>query len=302
MLKNNFIVEPEPPYLLPGGKIGLSDPSDYFHTLAGVALWLGLPYWYARLLGQMQAWDELYRFQVWWVRQVRQYLDVRLDIGGLKRVDPHQSYIVTPLHEGFGDILALAELPLKMRFVARDELFDQWKMLGPLLRDSGQLVVCPEQGAKSYRQLLRSAAPVFARGESLVIFPQGTILGIENDFSGGAFALAKTFKLPILPIALTGSHKVWEYPFSPRLRYGERISLRVLAPISVEECLARPREELRQMVQQRLKEVALSGTMAPPRRFVPSRDGYWDGYAYRIDPQFSELAADIERHRAALIV
>ena len=37
--------------------------------------------------------------------------------------------------------------------------------------------------------------------------------------------------------------------------------------------------------------------MAPPRRFVPSRDGYWDGYAYTIDAVFPELAADVARHR-----
>ena len=37
--------------------------------------------------------------------------------------------------------------------------------------------------------------------------------------------------------------------------------------------------------------------MAPPRRFVPARDGYWDGYAYAIDPDFPELAMEIARHR-----
>ncbi len=51
-------------------------------------------------------------------------------------------------------------------------------------------------------------------------------------------------------------------------------------------------------VQHRLKDAALDGTMAPLRRFVPSRDGYWDGYAYQIDPAFPRLAAEIATHRA----
>jgi 1-acyl-sn-glycerol-3-phosphate acyltransferase len=38
--------------------------------------------------------------------------------------------------------------------------------------------------------------------------------------------------------------------------------------------------------------------MAQPRRFVPARDGYWDGYAYEIDPAFPALRAEVERHRA----
>ena len=40
--------------------------------------------------------------------------------------------------------------------------------------------------------------------------------------------------------------------------------------------------------------------MAPPRRFVPERDGYWDGYAYEIDPAFPSLQAEIARHRQAV--
>jgi hypothetical protein len=31
---------------------------------------------------------------------------------------------------------------------------------------------------------------------------------------------------------------------------------------------------------------------------VPVRDGYWDGYAYEIDPHFADLAADIAHHRS----
>ena len=46
------------------------------------------------------------------------------------------------------------------------------------------------------------------------------------------------------------------------------------------------------------EDLALAAVDAPARRFVPSRDGYWDGYAYEIDPMFSELAADVARHRS----
>jgi 1-acyl-sn-glycerol-3-phosphate acyltransferase len=183
-----------------------------------------------------------------------------------------------------------------MRFVARDELFT-WRLLGPYLRITGHIEVCPERGSWSYRQLLRSARAVMQSGDSLAIFPQGGLLGIEIACMSGAFALARFLKRPVLPVALTGTHRVWEYPYSPRLRYGERVSMRVLEPVSVDDMLSREVDEVCQDVCQRLKQTALSGTMAPPRRFVPSRDGYWDGYAYCIDPMFPDLAADIEHHR-----
>ena len=243
----------------------------------------------------------LSNFLRWWVGRMRHYLGVQLNIEGLELIDPRQTYLIVPLHEGFADLLALPEIPLKMRYVARDELFQEWKLLGPFLRDTGQIEVWPKAGVKSYRQLLRQAGSVFAAGESLVIFPQGTILGIESDFSAGAFALARYFKQPILPVVLTGSHRVWEFPYSPLLRYNQRMNLRVLPPLSVEEVLATPAEELHQKVQQQLKSVALSGGVVSPRHFVPARDGYWDGYVYRIDPNFPELAADIQQHRDSVV-
>ena len=96
-----------------------------------------------------------------------------------------------------------SELPLDLRFVARDELF-AWRYVGGLLRDTRQVKVCPEQGAASYRSLRRQAPAILGACESLVVFPQGSILGIEIDFKPGPFALARAIGRPILPIALTG--------------------------------------------------------------------------------------------------
>jgi 1-acyl-sn-glycerol-3-phosphate acyltransferase len=294
------LIKPEPslPYKLPGGKIALPDAATYLRTLAGAALYMGVPAQMIRWLGRNGQRSAMWNTLRWLARRIRQHLDIRLEIKGLKLIDPLEQYVVTPLHEGFADFLGLVELPLQMRFVARDELFHEWDWLGPFLRDTGQVEICPERGVSSYRQLLRQAGKVFENGESLVIFPQGCILGIEIDFTAGAFALARHFKRPILPVVLTGSHRVWEYPFSPLLRYGQRMSMRVLPPISVEEVLHRKPEELRLETQKRMKAAAFSANVAAPRRFIPERDGYWEGYAFRIDREFPELAADIQLHRA----
>jgi len=262
----------------------------------GVAVWLGLPPLAARLLGRVGRRRQMHAVERIWARGILRHLGVRLDVSGLEYVDQREQYVVAPLHESFPDVLALAALPLDLRFVARDELF-AWRWLGPYLRDSGQIEVCPERGAWSYRGLVAEARAAFDTGESVVIFPQGTILGIESDFHRGAFALAATLGRPILPVALTGGHRVWEYPYTPRLRFGERMGLRVLPPVVAGRGQAP--DEVRVVVRRLLKAAALEPDMAPPRRFIPSRDGYWDGYAYSIDPDFPEPAAEIARHRAA---
>ncbi len=281
------------------GLVSLPDRRTQQRAAAGIGLWLGAPLLAMRLLGRAGRRRDLHRVARWWARGVARHLAFRLELSGLDLVDPSEAYVVTPLHEGFADALALLHLPLDLRFAARDELFG-WRLFGGLLRDTEQVKLCPELGMLSYLQLRRQAPAVLDRGESLVVFPQGSILGVEVDFKAGPFALAASLGRPILPVAVSGGHRVWEHPFSPRLRYGQRLSLAVLPPVEPEELRALGVEGARIEVQRRLKARALNGRMAPPRRFVPERDGYWDGYAYEIDPAFPSLRAEVARHRAEI--
>jgi 1-acyl-sn-glycerol-3-phosphate acyltransferase len=249
------------------------------------------------MLGRTGRRRALHAVERWWARGLIRHLEIALDVEGHEHIQPDQAYVVTSLHESFADALALLQLPLDLRFAVRDELFG-WPYIGAILRDTGQVEICPEDGMASYLRLRRAAPPVLASGESLAVFPQGSVLGIEIDFRPGPFALALALGYPILPIALTGGHRVWEHPFAPTLRYGQRMSLRILPPVTPEMLRDRGVEALRSEVQQHLKSRALEGEMAAPRRFVPARDGYWDGYAFAIDPAFPRLHAEIACRRA----
>ncbi len=288
----------EPPirYTLAGDRIGVSSLGEYLRAAVDIAVWLGVTPLPARLLARAGAHRASTRAQRLWARGTARALGLQIDWQGLDQIDPDETYVVTPLHEGFADVLPLLQLPLPLRFVVRNELAE-WPLLGAYLRDTGQITIRPESGVSAYRRLIREAEDVFGRGESLVIFPQGSILGIETDFLPGAFAVAHALHRPILPIALTGSHRVWEHPFSPRLRRGERLGLRVLSPVPAAEVRASGVDGARREICRRLKSAALDAAMAPPRRFKPRRDGYWDGYAYEIDPAFPDLAVDIATHR-----
>jgi 1-acyl-sn-glycerol-3-phosphate acyltransferase len=233
----------------------------------------------------------MHRLERSWARQARRLAGLRLEVAGLEHVDPSARYVVAPLHESFLDVVALLHLPLDLVFVARDELL-AWKKLGRHLRDSATPVVDPEQPVAAYRTLLRSARTVLDRGESLVVFPQGTILGIETAFQRGAFAVADSLGYPVLPVVLSGGNRAWEYPFSPRVRFDRAMRLEVLAPPPVGGAAAAMDD-----LQREMKHCALTSPV-PPRRFVPERDGWWDGYRYDIDPAFPDLAARVARHRA----
>jgi 1-acyl-sn-glycerol-3-phosphate acyltransferase len=274
------------------GRFAVEGARELARTVVGAAVLIGLGgpllAGISRWIPRHQAHDALRL----WAAAARRFLALDEDISGLEHVDPDQQYVVAPLHEGLADPLLLGHLPLRLRFVARDELFE-WPILGRYLRSSDQIEVIPEGRGAGLRQLLLEAERTFARGESLVLFPQGTILGIESAFTSAAFRLADRLDRPLLPVVITGTHRVWEHPFSDRLRYGCRVSMRVLEPLVVGEATRHQRD-----VEQQMKEIALSDDTAPARHFDPERDGWWDGYRYQIDPRFPDLAARVAEHRA----
>jgi 1-acyl-sn-glycerol-3-phosphate acyltransferase len=110
---------------------------------------------------------------------------VRVKMSGVEHL-PKTPCLLLPLHEGLFDVVVLLHLPIRMRFAARSELLD-WHLLGGLLRQAGVVEVNPEQPVSSYRRLLRQTPKVVAAGESLVIFPQGSVCGLEIGFLAKCF-------------------------------------------------------------------------------------------------------------------
>ena len=216
-----------------------------------------------------------------WASDVVAALEIDISVSGLDRIDDITQYIVAPLHEGFADVLALLHLPLDLNWVIRDELLEL-PYFGDYLRTAGHIAVEPESSRTALRTIFREAANTVASGESLVVFPQGSLLGLEIAFRPGAFALAKRIGRPILPVVLTGSHRVWEYPFHRTLRHGQSIRMEILDPVAPADAMAEMRELERDM-----KRRALAVVEAPARRYNPERDGRWPGYSFELDPNFA---------------
>ena len=238
-------------------------------------------------------WDRHRRFARRWANRVLDVTNTELDVVGLEHVDVDESYVVAALHEGFADALALMNLPLRLAWVARDELAD-WPRLDAFLDTSAAFTLSPEQPIAAMRTMLSSAPTVFETGRSLVVFPQGTLLGIEAAFSPGAFRIADRFGRPILPVVLTGSHRVYEYPFSPMVRFGQTIRMQVLPPVPPGAAL-----EAMDRIEREMQDAALAASPGP-RRYQPDRDGFWDGYAFEIGTRFDDVAARVRAHRAAV--
>lgn len=276
---------------IPGGRLAAETPRAAARLAAGASWFLGP--WARRICRAGRTGNRvgLHNLERRWGAAVSDFLGIEWDVSGLEHLVPGRRSIVLPLHEGFVDGLAVLRLGMDVKFVGRDEL-SEWPTLDRYLHDTGQVLIDPAAGRTAYRRLLESGRATLDQGEGLVVFPQGSILGIEVAFWQGAFRLAEALDAWIVPVVITGSHRVWEYPYSPQVRFGQTVSVRVLPPVP-------PREAVKtaSTLETEMKRVALEDVVAPARRFRPEVDGYWDGYGYDIDPAFPELAAQVAAHR-----
>lgn len=277
-------------FALPGDKTSVGSRRDWVRAMVHGTYLFGPAH--RTLLRAARSGDRrrLHLAEGRWARAATSALDLTIEAAGVHHINAARSYVVLPLHEGFADLLAIETLPLDMVFATAEELFD-WDHLGPYLRASNQPIVSRTNGSQAYRTLLRAGKAAAVQDESLVVFPQGTVLGIETAFTGGAFRAAQRLGMPILPIVLTGASTVWDHPFSTLLHFGRTIHMEVLASIPPQHAIAAARD-----IEDEMKDRALQATPGP-RRFVPERDGWWDDYRFEIDPRFPELKSRVEQHR-----
>ena len=228
-----------------------------------------------------------------WSALTRRFLRLELEATGLDHIDPDEQYVVMPLHEGFIDLPMLLHLPLDLRFTVRQELLSM-EYVGPYVAATRQILIPETPTVSGYKSLYADIEVAITEGDSIVIFPQGSVLGVEVAFKAGVSLIARRFGLPVLPVVISGTHRVWEYPFTQTVRFGQSVAMTVLPPVTPGDATI---ERIRQ-IESDMKSLALSNPQAPVRRFHPQRDGWWDGYSFDIDADFPELSSDMTHHRS----
>lgn len=277
------------------GTARVGDLASWVRLTATATVLVGPLRWMLIASGRLGRRRLLHRLERMWATVMIRALGVHMTVSGLDRVDPDQDYVIVPLHEGLVDPLVITRIPLDLSFAARDELFG-WRFLGSYLSSSGQTSISTRSGPDGFRAMLRGAHSAFERHESFVVFPQGTILGIEAAFYPGPFRVAEKLGHPLLPVVISGTHRVWEYPYRRVVRRRQHVRLEILDPIPA----TRSVEQMRP-TERKMKRVALDHRPLP-RRYEPDRDGWWDEYSFQIDEDFTHLADRVRDHRMTTAV
>ena len=133
---------------------------------------------------------------------------VRVQVRGLERLDPCQTYVFAANHQSIYDIpVIFASLPYQLRIIAKESL-GSFPFLGWHLRRTGHLLV--NRRNPDARAVFNWANALTSKGLSLIVFPEGTRSadGHVGPFKGGSLYPAVQAGLPIVPISVAGSRHV----------------------------------------------------------------------------------------------
>ncbi len=148
----------------------------------------------------------LHRQCFWWSNAViglSPYWKVK--VSGLEHADPKRTYVIVANHQSLADIVVLYQIRRQFKWVAKESLFSI-PFLGWCLGLCKHISL-KRNDRNSIRDVYREAIGYIRSGMSVLFFPEGTRSETEelNPFQSGAFKLAISEKVPILPIAISGT-------------------------------------------------------------------------------------------------
>ena len=137
-------------------------------------------------------------------------LDLKLDLSGAEHVPTGGGAVLACTHVSYLDFVfcGLAALPAhrKSRFMAKKEVFDN-RIAGPLMRGMHHISVDRAAGQGSYRE----AVAALRAGEVVGVFPEATISRsfTVKPIKTGAVRMAAQAGVPIIPVTVWGSQRLW---------------------------------------------------------------------------------------------
>ena len=144
-----------------------------------------------------------------WARVICWMTPVRVTVEGAENADPLKTYVVVCNHQSQYDImLVYGWLKLDLKWVLKKEL-RKIPGVGIGCEKAGHIYVDrsnPEMARKAVRDALDSVGD----GVGMLFFPEGTrsLSGKMGTFKKGAFRMAASQKLPILPVTLIGTRDI----------------------------------------------------------------------------------------------
>lgn len=195
--------------------------------------------------------ETLYRPVGFFVKLGLALVGVRVVVKGIERLDPKQSYILTPNHQSFIEVpLFVTYLGRNPAYLAKKEVF-RYPMFGYGIGLMGVVPVDRSNSAAAVESA-RRATENLRRGKSYVVYPEGTRSrdGRLLPFKKGAFMMAVDAGVPVVPVTVAGATKIMPkgeikvHPSVVRITLHEPISTAGYGRANVDELIAQVRDKI----------------------------------------------------------
>ena len=148
-----------------------------------------------------------------WVENASKKLGISYEVYGEENIPDHGPFMIYSNHQGFADIPATLWV-MKDRFQLGYVAKDEWRNYA-ILRDvieSTRSIFLVRNNPKEAVKALGEAKKILDQGFNLVIFPEGHRSKGHRmgEFKAGAFKFAEKAGVPILPVTIDGSYKLFE--------------------------------------------------------------------------------------------
>jgi 1-acyl-sn-glycerol-3-phosphate acyltransferase len=177
--------------------------------------------------------EPVYTPVIWIARAVFAAQGLKFTITGAQDVPTSGGAVLMSNHLSYLDFAyaGLAALPSRrlVRFMAKDDVF-RHKISGPLMRGMHHIPVDRTAGAASFRESVNA----LKAGQIVGVFPEATISrSFElKAFKSGAVRMAQAAEVPVLPMVIWGSQRVWTKGHPKRLgRTNVPITISIGKPI-----------------------------------------------------------------------
>ncbi len=171
----------------------------------------------------------------------------RYEVHGADHIPASGPFILAPVHRSNLDTPMSAVVTRRiMRYMGKDSLWNTGKAAAWFLTAIGGF---PVDRSSADRSAIRAAEAVLARGEPLVMFPEGTRQTgpLVQEVRDGTAFLAGRSQVPIVPVGIGGSERIM--PVGSKLIFPRKLVFVVGEPIAPPEKVKGrvPRSVLREL-------------------------------------------------------
>lgn len=199
--------------------------------------------------------DLILKYSKDWAERASKELGVTYKIEGEDNIPASGPIMVYANHQGLADILALLYLfrnHFQLGFVAKDE----WRKLKPLARaiEYTRSIFLVRKSPRDAIRSISECSDLLSKGFSIAIFPEGTRSKSHKmgEFKSGSFKFAEKGNVPILPITVDGSYKMYEETGS--FKYNQTIKIKVHPLVHIEKMDKNQQKSAAQQIEKTIRD------------------------------------------------